>query len=240
MINVSSPICTPPHPISERQIIFLDGIRYSADMADTALERLWKQLCFIDSTDEEIKPYHIATAALDAWSIIDAAHRMSDLVENLPGLPNSPWRRLFLDRTKEAREFRNMWQHQNTEAPKVVEQRGQAWGSLAWVQHDGTRPTGNWFLMVAGSTLAGSRFAHAGPANAIPRVNTRRIRLLHRGSQVYLGRLVRDMFEAIDGLENDLENGKLPLKGDEAEMPRPRDWVASSQAYVIRKEANIK
>lgn len=236
MMNVSSPIRNAPHPISERQIIFLDGIRYSADMASVALERLWQQLCFIDSTDQEIQPRHIATAALDAWSIIDAAHRMSDLVENLPGLPNSSWRRLFLERTEEARDFRNMWQHQDGEASNVVKQRGQAWGSLAWAQHDNAKPTGTWYIAVAGSSLANSRWVYAGPTKAIPRVKTRRIRLIHMGSQVYLGRLVRDMFEAINDLEKDLENGQLRLVGSDVKEQRPSDWVVSSQIYVVTKE----
>src|SRR5437879_5654043 len=106
-----SPLRKPPQRISEQQIVLLDGIRYSADMAGIAIDRLWAQLCFIDSTEREIEPSDIAAAALDAWSIIDAAHRMSDLVENLPGLPNSLWRRIFRQRIEDVLALRDMWQH---------------------------------------------------------------------------------------------------------------------------------
>jgi hypothetical protein len=192
----------------------LDGIRYSADMAGIAIDRLWQQLCFIDSTKDRIEPHHIAEAALNAWSIIDAAHRMSDLIENFPGLPNSDWHRVFLHRTAEARTLRDMWQHHVNEAPRIVEQRGQAWGALAWAQHRNGKPTGRWFLAVAGSALTGSQWLYAGPANAIPRVGTRRIRLLQSGQEVYLARLVRDMFEAIHHLEQDVSSGRLGLGVD--------------------------
>jgi hypothetical protein len=220
-----SPLRKAPQPISEQQIVLLDGIRYSADMAGIAIDRLWDQLCLIDSTEQDIEPHHIAAAALDAWSIIDAAHRMSDLIENLPGLPNSPWRRVFLRRVEDALALRDMWQHPVGEAPAVVRQRGQAWGALAWAQHKDYRPTGRWYLAVAGSDLKGSQWLHAGPVNAIPRVDSRRMRLLHSGRSVYLDRLVRDMFEAVHHLEQDLAAGRLRLVGEQANQPRSNDWV---------------
>lgn len=223
----------PPRPISERQIVLLDGIRYSADMAGVAIDRLWQQLCWIDSAENTVEPYQIAAAALDAWSIIDAAHRMSDLVENLPGLPNSNWRRIFHERVAHALALRDMWQHQAGEAPKIVKQRGQAWGALAWAQHRDGRPTGHWFLAVAGSDLKESQWLYAGPANAVPRVGTRRIRLLHSGRTIYLSRLVRDMFEAVHHLEQDLVEGRLRLIGEPVNQPRSNDWVASIVVEVL-------
>lgn len=231
-ITRDSALRKPPQPISERQIVLLDGIRYSADMAGVAIDRLWQQLCWMDSA-ETVEPYQIASAALDAWSIIDAAHRMLDLVENLPGLPNSNWRRIFHERVADALALRDVWQHQVGEAPAVVEQRGQAWGALAWAQHRDGRPTGHWFLAVAGSDLKGSQWLHAGPANAVPRVGTRRIRLLHSGRTVYLSRLVRDMFEAVHHLEQDLVEGRLRLVGEAVNQPRCNDWVGSTVIEVL-------
>ena len=59
MLSKNSLLHSPPLPISERQVILLDGIRYSADMAAIALDRLWKQLCVIDSLDEGSHYQHI-------------------------------------------------------------------------------------------------------------------------------------------------------------------------------------
>ncbi|MCR2832396.1 hypothetical protein [Parerythrobacter lacustris] len=228
-----SPLRKPPQPVSERQIIFLDGIRYSADMAGIAIDRLWRQLCFIDSTEETIENHHIAEAALDAWSIIDAAHRMSDLIENLPGLPNSDWRRVFRHRVEDALELRDMWQHPVGEAAKVVEERGQAWGALSWMKHEENRPTGRWFLAVIGSDFKGSSWIFAGPAKAIPRVSTRRIRLIHMGKHVYLARLVRDMVEALRHLEDDIANKRLRLVGEAVNQERSSDWIMECSIMAV-------
>lgn len=213
--------------------MLLDGIRYSADMAGIAIDRLWRQLCFLDSTQEAIQNHHIAEAALDAWSIIDAAHRMSDLFENLPGLPNSDWRRLFKQRVADALELRDMWQHQVGEAAKVVAARGQAWGALAWVKHEGGQPTGRWFLAVVGSDFKGSSWTFGGPAAAVPRVGTRRIRLIHLGRSVYLARLVRDMFEAVGCLEEDVANNRLRCVGEPVNQERSSDWIIESSIVAV-------
>jgi len=232
-ISHDSPLRNPPMPISERQIVLLDGIRYSADMAGIAIDRLWRQLCFIDSTEETIQNYHIAEAALDAWSIIDAAHRMSDLVEHLPGLSMKPWRRIFRDRVNDALDLRNMWQHQDSEAERVVANRGQAWGALSWVKHEGAAPTGRWFLAVVGSDFKGSSWTFAGPVKAIPRVSSRRIRLIHQGREIYLDRLVRDMFEAVRHLEDEIANSRLRLVGEAVNQERCSDWIMESSIIAL-------
>lgn len=234
VIAKDSPLRTPPQPISEKQIVLLDGIRYSADMAGIALSQLWEQLCYIDSNDTDaINPHHIARAVLNAWSIIDAGHRMCDLVENLPGLRNSHWRRIFKQRISDVLSLRDAWQHQVGHAPAILEQRGQAWGSLAWAQHRNGTPTGLWFLAIAGSDLKGSSWLFAGPVIAQPRVDARRIRLLHADKTVYLSRVVTDMFEAITHLERDVAAGRLRLVGEPVNRPRSNDWVTSAVIEVV-------
>lgn len=231
-VRANSALKNPPLPISERQLMFLDGIRHGADMAAIALDRLWAKLCSIDQA-EETTSADVAEAALDAWSIIDAAHRVADLIANLPGLPNSPWRRIFADRMRDALPFRDEWQHQVTEAERIVAERGQMWGAMAWAQHDGVRPTGNWFLAVIGSDLKGSRWFPAGPFNAIPRVDGRRIRLIHCNRDIYLNRVVRDIFDALGPLERDIAEGRLMLRGDCVNQERPKDWVMSTGIYAL-------
>jgi hypothetical protein len=133
----------------------------------------------------------------------------------------------------DALKLRDMWQHHVDEALRIVEQRGQVWGALAWAQHKNGRSTGQWFAVVIGSALKGSTWFFAGPAKDIPRVDTRRIRLLHAGQEVYLARLVRDMFEAVHHLEQDLSNGRFRLVGDAVDQPRSSDWVLSAVIQVL-------
>lgn len=232
-IEQDSPLRHPPAEISERQIVILDGIRFSANMAGIALDRLWKTLCAIDRDENAAWPTATAEAMLNAWSIIDAAHRLVDLMGNLPGLPNASWRRTFRQRMEDAAALRDVWQHQVGEAPKIVEQRGQVWGALAWMQHDGRIPTGHWFLAIGGTEFKGSNWTFAGPAAAIPREDSRRIRLLHGERTVYLARMVRDIFEAIRHLEHDIRTGVLRRVGEQVNRPRESDSILSAVIVMV-------
>lgn len=80
-------------------------------------------------------------------------------------------------------------------------------------------------MAIAGSDLKGSEWFFAGPLNDIPRVDSRRIRLLHSGRSIYLSRLVGDMFEAVYHLERDLADGKVRLVGEQVNQQRSNDWV---------------
>lgn len=232
-VDPDSPLRHPPAALSERQLVMLDGIRYSADMAGIAIDRLWAKLCWIDQNADAASTADTAEAMLDAWSIIDAAHRLADLIANLPGLANASWRRVFQIRMREALELRNVWQHQHGEAARIVEQRGQIWGALAWAQHDGERSTGRWFIAVAGTEFLGSQWTFAGPANAIPREDGRRIRLLHGERTVYLARMVRDIFEAISHVEEDIRAGRLRLAGEPVNRKRESDSIMSATILVV-------
>lgn len=232
-VAANSPLRDPPLPISERQIVLLDGIRYSADMAAIAIDRLWERLCFIDQNWEKATSADIAEAGLYAWSIVDAAHRLTELIRVLPGLRRGAWWRLFIQRTKHIEELRHSWQHQASQSSEIVTRRGQIWGSLGWVQHIGTRPTPNWFLAVIGSDLKGSEWIHVGPMKAIPRVGTRRIRLFYGATEVYLARVVRDLFEVIGEIEKQVGAGQLRLVGPAVSGARDRDWIASSVMQIV-------
>lgn len=48
-VSTNSPLAKPPLPISERQIVRLDGIRYSANMSAIAIDRLGPKLCQSDT-----------------------------------------------------------------------------------------------------------------------------------------------------------------------------------------------
>ncbi len=213
--------------------MLLDGIRHAADMAAIALDRLWEKLCHIDNTEAEISSADLAEASLDAWSVVDAAHRIGDLIHHLPGLPNAAWKRLFADRMKLAMQFRNDWQHQLDDVERIVGERGQLWGALAWHQHRNGQPTGWWFLAVIGSDLKGSQWIHGGPAKAIPRADSRRIRLLHCNRTLHLDRLIRDIFEAVGELEKIVAEGRLTLRGDCVNQEPAKDWVMSSVMEAV-------
>jgi hypothetical protein len=82
-----SPIRLPPDRLSRRQLLVLDGLRFAAEMAVLAYERLAEDLTTIAGMRGSPSTRAIASAMMDAWSIIDAVHRFNDLLANLLGFP---------------------------------------------------------------------------------------------------------------------------------------------------------
>lgn len=86
---------------------------------------------------------------------------------------------------------------------------------------------------MVGSDFKGSSWTFAGPANAIARVSTRRIRLIHLGKSVYLARLVRDMVEALHHLEDEVANKRLRLVGEAVNQERSSDWIMECSIMAV-------
>lgn len=227
--------------LSEKQILLLDGIRFSADMASIAHDRLWRKLGDIEAKGEKATTFDIAEAMLDAWSIVDAAHRIYDAIESFPGLPKkSIWRKLAERRLSEANSFRNAWQHltDNETLEATVDLRGQVWGAVGWFSHSKRR----WFVAIAGSSLRDSQHLFIGLHHMIPRVDARRIRLFHGGAEFYLSRAVNDIFEAVAGLEDDLRQGRVSLRGDKIDRQRESDMIYEGylEVLVAAPDANVQ
>ncbi len=232
-IAEDSPLRRPPPDYSRRQVLILDGIRYAAEMAHIAYERLRATLNDISSSAKEHLVRDTATALLDAWSIIDSAHRCRDLVENLPGLPNSPWRRLLLERTEDAAELRDCVQHQLGEISGLITGGGQVWGYISWAEVQDGRYTGKWLMLSGGSEYVGDQFAFIGPAELPYAVPVGRIRLNAFGRQVYLGRMVDGLSDAISHLSDDIRSGTMRAVGTPATERRSADTVIEGAIEVL-------
>lgn len=233
-ISPDSPLKLLPEELSERQIIILDGIRYSANMAGIALDRLWAVLQKIDQDFDHADWSDTSEAAMFAWSIVDSAHRIRQLIAGLPGLRQRGWPTDFWTETKDVEDLRHAWQHQISEAPSAVARRDQAFGALAWAQHTDRKPTGSWFCVVAGSDFKGSAWTYAGPINAVPGVGSRRIRLIYDGDKpFYLGRVVRQIFGAIKQLEWELNEGNVRLVGERVNQRRGQDLMLQTTIQVV-------
>jgi hypothetical protein len=232
-IPEDSPLRRPPSDYSRRQVLVLDGIRYSAEMAHIAYERLFASVNAISSSTSEPLVRDTATALLDAWSIVDSAHRCRDLVANLPGLPNSSWRRLLMERTQDAADLRDCVQHQLGEIDGLIAGGGQVWGYVSWAEVRDGRHTGKWLMLVGGSEYVGDKFFFIGPAELPYSVPAGRIRLNAFGRQVYLGRTVHCLAEAVEHLCGDIRSGAMRAIGSPATERRGADSVMEGALEVL-------
>src|SRR5262245_46599550 len=103
-------------------------------MADIAYERLAEALQNIAASTVKPSTRDIGAAMADAWSIVDSVHRFHDLVMNMPGLSNSPWRKLLGNRLTDVVELRNSIQHQLGEMNHLLTSGNQIWGYLSWAE----------------------------------------------------------------------------------------------------------
>ena len=223
----------PPPGLSRKQIMILDGIRYAVEIAQVAYDRLYDTLMSWKGLESQSSSTAFATAIADAWTIIDSTHRFSDLVENLPGLPNAPWRRLLATNGRDALDLRDCVQHQLGELAELVQNGGQIWGYLSWAEITDHRYSGRWLMMSPGSYFVGDKWLFIGPRVLPYYVPPGRIRLNAFGRQVYLGRNVALMQSAAGELARVLANGEVQPRGPAATDRRGMDEVMSGSVEVL-------
>jgi len=122
--------------MNRKQVLFLDGIRVSVQMADTTFARLQSTLLALglDRIADDQKHHALILAVQDAWSIVDAVYRLRCLLQQLPGLKqNAPTIRLFYDRTRSIEELRHVVQHLNQQIELLASTADPIWGRLSWL-----------------------------------------------------------------------------------------------------------
>lgn len=223
-----SQLRNPPLSFSKRQILVLDCLRYSAEMAHLAYERLRKTLANIQSADSNAIVTESASALQDAWSIIDSANRFRDFLPHMPGVKQGVWVRQLKEQTVEADYLRNRVQHQLGEINKLVIAGGQIWGYLSWARGQ------QWHMLSGGTTFVGDRWTFIGPIDLPFSVPNDRIRLNAFDKQAYLGRIVAAIATATRQLELEIQEGKVLGVGVPAGEHRGADAVLSGTIEVLR------
>jgi hypothetical protein len=117
-VSQESELRRVPANVERRTILFLDGVRYSFqafEISATRLAHTLNHLSHPKKPGEDLGEL-ISVATIDAWSIIDAVHRLRELLEQMPGMKkNTPERQLFLRRTASVEDLRHYFQHFRTE-----------------------------------------------------------------------------------------------------------------------------
>jgi hypothetical protein len=136
IIDRNSPLLRLPPQLNRRQALFLEGIRYSIQMADLSHFRLRENL-FKLAVNCPNNSDHLGfiSALQDAWSIVDSVHRLRGLLNHAPGFKQkAPGQKLFILKTAEVEELRNIVQHLNEKIDKtVIPQNVPLMGVLTWL-----------------------------------------------------------------------------------------------------------
>src|SRR4030095_5194899 len=116
-----------------KTVLYLDGIRYSVDMAALAARRLRTTLdeVAVRQASTQQAEDQVVAALLDAWALIDMCHRARELVQKLP--QKLPGLQVFLRSTSHVEWLRHYVQHFHTGIPKIPSSWTPLWGALSWV-----------------------------------------------------------------------------------------------------------
>ena len=134
-----SPFLQLPRNLDITQMLYMDGIRFSADMAEVSYTRLRDTL--LSLTTKTVKGEkidhvysYILPAISDAWSIVDSVYRLRGLLEQTPRMKqNTPNMVAFKKATDDLEELRNCIQHLNHQIRNLVDRKLPVLGILKWV-----------------------------------------------------------------------------------------------------------
>ena len=126
--------------------MFLDGIRYSIEIADLAYGRLYAWAAQVTKTGEDGKGNDRTVyrgVIGDAWAMIDAVHRLRRLLDNMPRLKRGLAIKGFLAVTKDVSTIRHRVQHLDEQIRTLAQKQLPTWGSVSWFYWpDTSKPRG--------------------------------------------------------------------------------------------------
>lgn len=122
----------------KKLVFYLDGLRYSFQMANLVSRRLRETLDEIarnhpDKYTEE----QVTSGLLDAWTLVDICHRVRGLIQGMRGLSRKlPGIQIFLRGTEQVESLRDYVQHFRNEIPNIPFKSNPLWGVLSWTSSE--------------------------------------------------------------------------------------------------------
>jgi hypothetical protein len=233
IINDDSPLRRLPSQLDRKQTLFLDAIRYSIEMADLAHRRLQSTLLemTLDGDKTESNHLNFVSAVLDAWSVIDAIHRLRGLLNQAPGVKKkAPGLRTFLQKTAEVEHLRNSVQHLNNQIETLVNKSLPVWGVLSWfTMRDIKSRRGHICTLMAGTMFPSKGHTMVNPVGQKLVLPIDLITLSASGTSVSLSEAMRQVERLARGIEEQLQN-------QIADLPRPGGDIIICAEIQFREE----
>lgn len=115
---------------------FLDGMRLSIEMVGFLGSdiRSWIEVIERDGVDKRVPREPIIRLISIAWALVDAVHRLRELIQQAPGLRKRTSEvQLFLRASQNVEFLSNYVQHLRTEITNLPAQSTPVWGVISWV-----------------------------------------------------------------------------------------------------------
>lgn len=123
-----------------RHLLVVDALRYALlieQRAFASLRRALRRIETLNTVKRRPSEAVALTALTAAWTMVDTVHRARDMVRQVPSLSQKkPDVQLFVRNSQEVGTFRDLYQHLNTEIPKMAGKANPVMGVLSWVTKD--------------------------------------------------------------------------------------------------------
>jgi hypothetical protein len=139
LVPQDSPLRRIPSAVDARTVLFVDGVRYSIEILELSYYRLTatlENIVALGDIVDQLAP-RIVEAISDSWTIVDSAHRLRELVQQVPGLKqNDSNLQTFLRSTEAVERLRHFVQHLRSGIDSFVSRRMPLWGTVSWSRID--------------------------------------------------------------------------------------------------------
>jgi len=133
MIDSDSVLRRLPHGLPQKQIVFIDALRISAEIADQAYSDLHSDLHLLAAGKEANQSRDFVRVIRHTWTFIDAVHRFRTVLRVTPGIKHNHVYELFMRRSESVTDMRNTAQHLDQELTGIAKRSQGAYGTLSWV-----------------------------------------------------------------------------------------------------------
>ncbi len=217
-----------PHGLSQRHVVFFDGLRISAEIASQAYNDLFTAISGLEPNRNSGVSRNYVFLIRHSWTFIDALHRFRSILLNAPGIKHNHVFKLFVRKTEIVTEMRNTAQHLDKELAGIAERSQGAYGTLSWVVGMGDSEVPRSAMLNLGTAYG----RVVGPlidfCERLPIGEIRRLKLELAKQELLLSETYQDLEQLFKSLENGLNcvaEGKDRYGSDQFIMlnlvPRP-------------------
>jgi hypothetical protein len=210
MIARDSSLRNLPSDMDRKQVLFLDGIRHAAEIADLAYKRLVDCLTSMADRESAESEIQVAAAFSDAWTVIDAVDRFRSLITLAPGLkPDDKLADASQDSLDlllpHVRDLRNVADHIAVRIPQVLAARMPALGLISWFTLDLDQLGGRSCTLAPGALIGKTTSPLVNPLGKELYARTCQIHLAAGEHRVCISEVHRGLEQRVRKLETSLK-----------------------------------
>ena len=221
MLLPDSPFRRLPVDLPRQQVLFIDALRLSAQMAAFSFENLEHLLkSLVNAGESETVGEDVIKGIVYAYGVIDAANRFREVLRVFPGLKQNEVFKLFMRATAQVESLRDVTQHLNRELRAIGDRQAAALGTITWLGPSPTEdsPPSAWILQPG--SFYPDQLTFGPEMDMLARVapcEIAQVSLVTSGVRVNLSDVVRRIQAMLGGLEPSIREyaqGKQLLGSD--------------------------